>query len=261
MSVAYPEIRRELGDFMGFGRDPDAWSQSQENDIESVLWHGLQLFYHPPPLPADLVRKGIDAVRHQWSFLNPEAELVLTVGESEYELPSNFGHISGAFTYEPGYPYDPVTQVDRGRIRDLHGRRDYSGVPRFYAVYPKESEGTGSQRYKVRFWPRPNAAYELDYSYSVVPEKLTQSNPYPLGGPAHARTFRTACLAEAERFRDGQYGTHRQSFFEALVASIEIDRNHGPDFYGYNADRSDVRAAHRSPRRPPGRVAWDGTIY
>ena len=83
--------------------------------------------------------------------------------------------------------------------------------------------------------------YVLSYRKLILLNKLSQTNPYPLGGMQHGETILESCLSIAEqRLNDGQKGQHWQQFMTRLAASISYDRrSFTPGFLGYNADRSD----------------------
>ena len=91
----YLWLRREVGGYLGFGYNPDAWDTERAAKVDSIVQSGLQQFYYPPPM------KGEDGEMrpHKWTFLTPLAELSLVNGQREYDLPEDFsGIVNEGFT-------------------------------------------------------------------------------------------------------------------------------------------------------------------
>lgn len=82
-------LRREIGGYLGFGYNPEAWDDITASKVDSIVQSGLQQFYFPPPIPD----KDGKATPHRWSFLAPVAEIELVIDESVYELPEDFAGI------------------------------------------------------------------------------------------------------------------------------------------------------------------------
>lgn len=188
--------------------------------------------------------------------LNVGAGTHYVLAQGCYDLPEDFGNLEGPMTYPPGISqlYDPVEQTTEAEIRRMRQRdatTTSSERPRWFAVRPKEFSGSVGQRWEVLLHPIPNAAYSLGYRYKAIPGMLSESNPFPLGGPEHAETIVEACLAQAELRLPDSKGVHLALFMKALTASVDIDRKIGiPDSLGYNGDGSE-RA----------RDEWDGRRY
>lgn len=167
--------------------------------------------------------------------------------QTEYSLPDDFGWIEGnRITFEPAGNSTCLYGAERiGEqvLREYRMERyERSGVPEFYAIYPKThtEDGTESVRYKMQFWPNPDAAYRSTFAYTRVPNVISASNDYFLGGAAHAETIREAVLSEAERVFNDQDGPHTALFQQRLAASVSFDRqSSSPATGGYNGDASD----------------------
>ena len=82
-------LKREVGGYLGFGYNPDAYDSEKSAKVDSIIQSGLQQFYYPPPIPD----KDGKASPHRWSFLAPVTELVLVNGQNTYELPADFAGI------------------------------------------------------------------------------------------------------------------------------------------------------------------------
>jgi hypothetical protein len=65
LSVGLPELRQEVGFYLGFGRGVDkAWSASQLAEIDVVVQSGVRRVYYPPAISAGVVG-------YEWSWLRP----------------------------------------------------------------------------------------------------------------------------------------------------------------------------------------------
>jgi len=166
-----------------------------------------------------------------------------------YDLPDDYGGIEGNMTFEPSEFKPGIRIVGEGRIRSLRSGQTTRQYPRYAAIRPKTTDGTGGQRFEVLFFPIPNDAYALSYKKLILASALTAVTKYPYGGAMHAETIEASCLAALELQEDEQRGPKYQHFMERLAASIQIDKkSNSADYFGYIGDNSD--AVHRdSPSR------------
>jgi hypothetical protein len=215
LAIDYDTLRREVGRKLSWPRDPDDWDETQAQDVEDILASGLRQFYWPVT----------DGDRHAWSFLRPAASLSTSAGTRGYDLPTDFGGmVSPGFAFAVGAGYGRIALADEAALRSLAGANHVSGVPRYFAIQPKAVVEGDETQYEVLFYPVPDATYSLSYRYAVSPPRLSEDNPYPLGGPLHAETVRAACLKAAEATLDDGEGVHAKAFHERLLASIAIDK-------------------------------------
>lgn len=156
-----------------------------------------------------------------------------------YDLPADFGGLQGDISYRRGQTN--FRTVIRSRSDELVRRLSNEllaspGAPSYYATRPKTFSGGASnqQRWELVFDCPTDAAYTLQYRYSIVPEAIDPTNAYPYGGAQHAETIKEAVLAAAElMLKDDNDGPHRRRFLELLAASIAKDRiEHTPDSLG-----------------------------
>jgi hypothetical protein len=159
----------------------------------------------------------------------------------DYDLPDDFGAVDGDFTFAPSEGSPSIRIVGEGQIRAYRQHNAGRSRPRYAAIRPKASDGTSGQRFEVLFAPTPDIEYVLQYRYTVLLNKLTADNPYPVGGMTHAETILASCLAVAEQRGDDEKGIRWERFIERLTASISMDQKAGtPDYFGYNGDNSDA---------------------
>jgi len=231
LGVTYDSLRREIGRYLGFSRNPNDWATNETADVEDVLSSGLRLFYTPPRLPGE-------RSAHQWSFLRPLLTINTISGVSEYSLPDDFAGLDGSLTYSDSTAYGKVQLTSESLIRRHQQRGDSSGAPTYCAILPRIADGQSDQTFLLILWRTPDAAYVLRGRYYARQEMLSSANPYPMGGPAHAETIRAACMAAAEITLDDERGQKYQHFLDLLSASIDFDRRAmSPDNLGYNAAR------------------------
>lgn len=240
LNIAFIELQGEVGYYLGYGRGADngdsAWDSEQSKQITSSLKGGMRRFYYPG---------------WTWSFRKPFANLTLSEGNSEVELPDDYNGlcapVSIVFTGGTQNPtllvYAP-SQIHAGRNR----APDQTGMPQFVAVEAiKGTDVSRSNRMKLVVWPTADQDYTLQIQYAIHPNYLTGSQPYAYGGPAHAQTLLAACRADAEvnidKIKDGPL----MADFEKLLAiSREIDCDNEAHTLGVLQDPSDSR--NRSSR-------------
>lgn len=253
------QLAAKVGDFLGYGRGSEysetAWTTRQQADIDDCIESGLRSFYWPA---------SADGTIHQWSFLRPTATLTLASGADSVGLPYDFGGIEGDITLlDSGRVPLPVKLAGEGAIRNLYAQQpDATGHPELAAVVPLKVKGTKSgQRQELLVWPAADQEYTLELAYYLLPNALTDADPYAYGGAAHAETILEACLAVAELRKDDMLGPHDQKFRERLVASIAADRRLKPQSLGYNGDDSDGAGYRRRRVWPYATATWDGVEY
>jgi len=161
---------------------------------------------------------------------------------ANYDLPDDFGALNGGFYYPDDVYYPSILIVPYTLIYEYRQVDSSDGYPKYAAIRPKTTDGTDGQRFQALFWPRPNSAWNLIYSYSVLPNKLSESYPYPYGGMAHTETILSAMLATVEQMGDNVEGVHYNTFVRNLTASIKVDQNLCPDHFGYVGDQSNNKS-------------------
>lgn len=249
LSLTFAELKLDVAEFVGYGRDPDAWTATQLARIRRCIEIGLRNFYWPTPAAG----QGV----YRWSFLEPVATLATVDGTGDYDLPADFGHIVGPLTYgesESSVCY--VKVVSDIQVRELRQRSVGEGAPRYAAVQPVAGDGSTGQRSTLLLWPTPDSAYNLTYRYAILPDRLLDTRPYPLGGAAHAETIRQACLAAAERELNQEQGVHAASFAERLSASLAVDMQRAPDSLGVLGDPG----MRRMEYEPAYYVTYNGVV-
>lgn len=205
-------LRAKIGWQRGFTRDYANLGTREKEEVEEYLVSGLRNFYWP--------KSG-----YVWSFMRPVGNLVTVATQWQYEQQGDFGGIEGDLSFvTTSTQYCRVPITSENAIRDFRQTQPgFTGIPQVAAVRPVAHVPSHGQRFEILLWPTPDAAYTLQFTQIVNPNALTDANPFPYGGPAHAETILESCLAVAESRGDGEVGSHEAKFNELLAASIAID--------------------------------------
>lgn len=233
LSISRAEILQAVGAYLFQSPSPNqgernqyVWDREQLGQVNRVINRGQRQFYSA----------------YSWSFLRLRLALAIVAGTKDYTLPDAFGGFFDpylSFAVDDGRIY-PVYETSVTQL--LNYRQNETRLPTFQEMYfakeAKTPTGTTGQRYQLLLFPTPTAAGTLTGSYYASPDSFTDSLPYPLGGEIHGETLLASCLACAELERDGQPGSRKQDYMEALSRSVEHEKRTGPKDFGYNADRS-----------------------
>lgn len=237
LSLTRTQLREAVGTFLDLGFEVADYSTDDLLLIDRAIDAGLRQFYEPLPLPGE-------RAAHTWSFLYPIGTLSLVSGQSEYDLPDDFGGITERF-FMVGDDLSnfPLEMTNMARILALREMDDSSsGPPQMVALNLIPATGETPTRYSAVVYPTPGQAYTLKFPYRSNPYQLSATAAYPLGGQPHAETLRESCLAAAERDVNDEIGIHNSQFQARMVASVTYDRRHfSAKNYGYNGDRKKYR--------------------
>jgi len=252
LTLAFPDLQAEVGDYLGFGRTPSAFNDAQNERVNKNIKAGLRMFY-------------FNSQGHPWSFMKPVGSLETVKDQWAYELPPEYSGLTGKVSFSStSTSYVPLVTTGFVQIRRMRSHNpSVKGIPRYCGDEALPIQ-TGGQRWQLLLHPTPDKAYTLLYPYQVNPKALTNTKPYPWGGLPHAETIKAACLAAAERDdEEGANGLHQQNFLTLLAASIKYDTQlHRADVIGYNGDGDSVWAQPvRTRLRPDYTVTLNGVAY
>lgn len=263
LNLKKADLESKVGIFLGWGGGENLadtpWTTMQKNRIKDAVDSGYRQFITPSP--------DQNGASHDWSFLRPVASIALANGSQTVQLPDDYGSLEGTITVTQSSTDSmwPVQVTGEGRIREMYAKLpSATGRPVWAAERP--IRGTGherSSRYELVVYPEANEAFTLEFSYYLLPEALTDANPYCYGGMQHAETILESCLAVAEERINDERGLHSQKFVERLAASMAIDRRNKAQLLGYNGDRSDVRDSGYWPWREKylsNQITWYGNL-
>ena len=222
LALSYDEIRMRVADHRGYGLDSDKWDADQRERIDFCLRDGSRTFY--------------TQANHEWSFLEPLAQMTIASGASELELPWDFGFITDDIYFEERWGHTIRIRSDGEVLVKRQHDSVTSARPLIAAVVPAANpEINHGQKFKLIFWPTAASAYVVNIRYAITPNALTPQTPFPYGGAVHAQTILEACLAASERVY-GVPGMHNQIYAIALEQSKIHDRRLKPRTLGYNSN-------------------------
>lgn len=230
-------LRREIGRFLGFDRDPANWGTNEAQDVWDILDSGLRQFYRPPRLPGE-------RMSYQWKFLRPIGTITVESGIDDYDLPEDFAGIDGLlyFSQADVVTASSVRIVNHSMLlqrRQAYWYTNSTWEPQLAAIVPKSSQGVQQQSYQLMIWPKPDETYTLKFRYYARQRPMRNDWEVPLGAEEHAETILLSCLAAAEIHLDDEEGPRYRKFIERLMASMDWDRRIGsPKHLGKNLDFS-----------------------
>lgn len=220
LSVTLGEIRREVSRFLSFGREYDALTITQQEDVDSIIRRGLRQFYYPPP--------SVAGMHHRWTFLQPTHRITTVEDQGVYALPDDFGAmVSTKLTYAGHEVVGGPQVVSDHALREVvESSPVASGRPLYATVRPRMSgdQLVSPTRYDLVMYPVPEREYLLDVVYSVVLDAVSQGVDIPAGASVHSETILASCLAIAEEYVVDPIAKYRELFRERLVSSIASDR-------------------------------------
>jgi hypothetical protein len=220
LALTYDDLRRDLGRFLGWGRDFDRWGSDEQSDCDAIIAAGLRRFYYPKPAEGQS--------QHTWTFLRRVSDITLEASTRSYDLPDDFGGSSTDLTFADGSQHRPATQVSEEHIRALYAQSVATGTPKYFAVRTRSNVGTSGTAYELLVSPIPDTTYAVQVRYAITPTTISAANPHPLGGPQHSQTIIEACLAAAEETLGDTEGIHANRFAALLAISISLDQQQFP---------------------------------
>lgn len=242
LNLMKADFESKVGIYLGWGDGvATAWSTTQKNRLKDAVDSGYRQFIVP--------MADANGSSHDWSFLRPTVSLALVSGMQTVQLPDDYGSLDGTITVTQtaNAMNWPVQVTGENKIREMYARLpNATGRPIWAAEQPlKGTTKLKSSRFQLYIYPAPDDNFTLTFAYYLLPEALTDANPYCYGGMQHAETILESCLAIAEeRINDQQNGLHSTKFMQRLQASIAIDRRNKAQLVGYNGDRSDQRGGY-----------------
>ena len=210
--IAYAEIRRRIGRYLGIDTDAADWTASEVSAVTDIVNKGLREFYFPA-----------GETPHYWTFLRKATTLSLVDGTSWYDLPSDFVAMESVFSVGSGTV--AIEQIDAVLLRLKIANEGASGSPLQFAVRKK----SGALIYQAGFYPVPNASISAECWYIFDPGDLSDANTIPEGTADHSETIIASCLAAAEMEMKPEAvseggGVFMPLFKQLLASSIARDQ-------------------------------------
>lgn len=234
IGLTLDQLKAQAGWHLGYGRDSASWDSEQEAVIDDVVQTAQRRVYQTEGIP----QLGIPAA-YRWSFLRPVRQFTLTDGADAVLMPDDFGSLDGPVTIlSSDTSYLAIPIVGEQQIRQAFSLSpEATGIPSMAAV--SWSDGPSShaaQRATLKVYPTADADYTLQVRYSLTPNAMTGTRPFPYGGAKMAELFSAAIRAVCEMNVDGVLGVHNAYFQQRLAAAIADDLRTKGDILGYNGD-------------------------
>jgi len=253
-SIVLADLQAAVARYLGYPTTSATRSTKQNVNVTASVDSGIRQVYFPP------ATQGVD-IRHRWSFLFPTTTLVTVADTATVNLPDDFATPPGQFFWGSDILRPSIPVVSLERIRSLTQYDGDSDVPTMAAIEPIANTGVSGQRWRVRFYPTPDAIYTLTYRYEAYSGVLDSAHPYPLGGAKMSQLYIESCLAAAELGVNGDAtGPHRLTYVSMLIAAIERDRGMGASYYGPMGQPPDLSEC--PPRRTrSGDITFNGDTW
>lgn len=251
LSISYSGLVVEVGVFLGYRSDSADWTPDQMAEVDRYIQAGVKQFYYPPAAPN--VEAG-----YTWSFLSPTAILVTEADTGSYDLSDDMGRVIDDFYFDDQQHRPSVIQVGENRINACLQRDPDTGVPKVATVRYKAQVAGEGHRMEAVFYPTPDAVYTLHYQYEAYSGKLSESNPYPLGGMRYSELVLESCLSVAEQRANDDMGAHTASFNRLLATGVAYDRKQGAKCYGRMGQPQEISVARQ---RGNGYVTYKGNTW
>lgn len=216
--ASFTDFKREIAGFVGYGTDSSLWTGDQSAELARDVQEAYRWILYPQTIPGERIPLT-------WSFMEKTATVTTTSGTYNYALAADFGSFVGHYMYWPADSgYDPPCRTNESAILNQRQYDSDSNRPRMFAIRWSEQVAGSNQRREVIFWPTPDDEYTLTYKHAVLPGPLSETNPYPLGGPRISQLMMEACRAIGESKKNGARGDRWGIFIEQLMATIQLDK-------------------------------------
>lgn len=218
LEAGYNDFKREIAIYTGLTADSTLWTADQNAELARDVDEAYRWVLYPDSLPNE-------RIPHTWSFLEQTFSLTTESGTYNYTLPPDFGSMVGTLMYYPPTTgRSPIRRTHDGEILRLRQGTGSSGYPTHFALRWLPQSAGSRQRQEMIFWPAPDGEYEATGKYAVYIGKLSESNPFPVGGPRMSQLLIEACKAIGETKRNGFRGDQWNMFLSRLQSAISLDK-------------------------------------
>lgn len=220
LSITRSDIKQELARYLGITLTASDQATHDSSAITFAIEEGERDFYNA----------------YAWPFLRPIGLFHLDASDADYDLPDDFGgFIERELHYSRGdNAWHSLKQTSVANILKHRGESPLETLafPTLYAETWLEAGNSRGQRRTLIVWPAPSATITVRGQYISIPNAISDSAPYPLGGQQHSGTLLAACLAAAERIQDGAEGVWAATYQRRLADSLRIVQETAPKFLG-----------------------------
>lgn len=171
-------------------------------------------------------------------------------------MPADFGSLCGNYLrWGSGVTYDFPYFVNNTDFDVLRAFSSRSGRPECFTRRWAAQVAGSNQRQEILLYPTPDDTYTLYYTYAVLTGPLSQTNPYPLGGPRTSQLMMEAVRAIGENKKNGARGDQWATFISQMQSAIQLDK-------GTNTTRSlGLMSGDSSRMRIGPRTSGEASYY
>ncbi len=248
LGLTYRDLLREAGMAMGFGWDPFTFTHAQKQACDVMVDQAYRKVLFPHAMQGQ-------PIAYEWSFMKTEGGLTTAPNQDTYPLPADYASVDGDLYWnsnQTGWNRIPIRGIQE--LRNLQQTlQPQVGQPQYAAITQQPNKGKHEQAWEIVLFPMPDAVYSFNFKYKLNPARLSDANPFPLGGMQHAETYLQSVLSVCElrtfelkgvpvmgRARRPYIPKPQSDEFEQrLSASIALDSRNRPRSLGYNRDSAD----------------------
>ena len=221
LALGYADFFKAVRRFLGYG---SSLTEDQTDEIDGYVQSGVRQFYYPPRCEG--VEEG-----YEWSFLRQVAQVTTSAGVGAVAVPNTVGRVKGSLFYDG--PFLPVVLVGEAHVlAATHRTPARLGRPTLACLRSKSAYGVSGQVQELVFAPVPDKAYVLTFCIEPDCSRLSEENPFPLGGPKYGELVLESCLSVAEQRANDEAGLHTAQFQRMLASAVANDRRMTADFFG-----------------------------
>ena len=216
--AGWTDYRSELALWLGYGFDSTQWTADEILELNRHIQEAYRWILYPQTIPGE-------RIPHTWTWLEQTTTLVTTADDYDYTLPADYGSFIGQHMYwGEGVTYDPPYRTNDTEILLKRQFNELTDRPQCFALrWVAQTAGT-NQRQELIFWPTPADEYTFIYKYAVLTGPLSETNPYPLGGPRSSQLMMEAVKAIGETKKNGQRGDQWNVFIAQMQSAIQLDK-------------------------------------
>jgi hypothetical protein len=216
--AGWSDFRSELAAWLGYGFDSSQWTADEILELNRHIQEAYRWILYPQTIPGE-------KTPHTWSWLEQTTTLTTTADDYDYTMPADYGSFVGHFLiWGSGVSYDPVWRTNDTDILLKRQFSEMDGRPQCFALRWAAQVAGSNQRQEIILYPTPDAEYTLIYKYAVLTGPLSETNPYPLGGPRMSQLMMEAVKAIGETKKNGQRGDQWNVFVMQMQSAIALDK-------------------------------------
>jgi len=263
--VDYFYLRRRVAKYLHGNYDIATMDDEQQEEIKEVINLGYMQYCFPPILPPEVAAGTSYA--HEWSFMRPKWEFETVADQRRYDLPRDWERPIGDLCYvnTNSNQYVPIKFTSASRLRSIEYQTDYSTYPEWAALEIIESVGAEPQTQVLVLHPTPDSTYQLAIQYQSHSKRLTEDEPYPVGGQLHGPGILASVMSAAEHHKNNAHGHLHDAFIRVLASNVVRDQERGATLLGYNGNHQDEIWGRGQLRQKGGLyyndVTYNGSTY